>query len=273
MRGPEAGCDTSPAGLRAALDVAKAAALEAGAGLVRARGEVERVAASSKSSARDLVTAADLASEKAIVARLRAAYPDHAIEAEEETRDAHDERPRWFVDPLDGTVNYVHGLPLYCVSIALWHGGAPLVGVVHAPSLGETWEAARGLGTRRDGLPVRCSSTATLGESVVATGFPYRRQELPNPNVGNFNRFVLDVRGIRRCGSAALDLAWTAGGRFDAYWELHLSPHDVAAGGLLVLEAGGVVTDARGGADWLRSGHVAAANPRLHPVVLSRIVV
>lgn len=273
MPAPEPGPGSSPAALRELLAVASAAAREAGSILLRARGEVERVAATSKSSARDLVTAADVASEKAIVARLRAACPDHAIEAEEETRDAHDERPRWFVDPLDGTVNYVHGLPLYCVSIALWHGGVPLVGVVHAPSLGETWEAARGLGAWRDGMPVRCSSTADLGEAVVATGFPYRRQELPNPNVGNFNRFVLDVRGIRRCGSAALDLAWTAGGRFDAYWELHLSPHDIAAGGLLVLEAGGTVTDARGGAGWLRSGHIVAANPRLHPAVLARVVV
>jgi myo-inositol-1(or 4)-monophosphatase len=257
--------------LQRALAVAVQAATTAGAGLVQARGAVERVTATSKSSARDLVTAADVASEQCIVGHLRSAFPEHAIEAEEQTHDALDDRPRWIVDPLDGTVNYVHGLPLYCVSIALWHAGAAQVAVVHAPSLGETWTAVRGAGAYRGTQRLQVSATRTLGEGVVATGFPYRRQELPNPNVGNFNRFVLDVRGIRRCGSAALDLAWTAAGRFDAYWELHLAPHDIAAGGLLVEEAGGLVTTALGAADWLRAGHIIAANPHLHPLVLERV--
>jgi len=259
----------------AALQVALAAATEAGCVLVAMRGEAARMQATSKSSLRDLVTAADLAAEEAIVTRLRAAFPDHAIEAEESTRDARDERPRWFVDPLDGTVNYVHGLPAYCVSIALWHRGAPLVAVVHAPALRERFWAARGRGAwveQLDAAGAPCSAPArlatsaceALGDALVATGFAYRRHELSNPNVGNFERLILRLRDIRRCGSAALDLAWTAAGRLDGYWELHLSPHDVAAGGMLVLEAGGVVSDARGAADWLRAGHILAAPRAMH---------
>ena len=264
----------------AALDVARVAAAEAGGVLLAMRGEAARMQATSKSSLRDLVTAADLAAEQAIVARLRAAFPDHAIEAEEATRDARDERPRWFVDPLDGTVNYVHGLPAYCVSIALWHRGVPLAAVVHAPALRERFCATRGGGSWSEQLdaagaacsaPARlsASSCASLGDALVATGFAYRRHELANPNVRNFERLILRLRDIRRCGSAALDLAWTASGRLDGYWELHLSPHDVAAGGLLVLEAGGVVSDARGGPDWLRAGHVLAAPSAMH-VLLAR---
>ena len=147
----------------AALQVALAAATEAGCVLVAMRGEAARMQATSKSSLRDLVTAADLAAEEAIVMRLRAAFADHAIEAEESMRDALDERPRWFVDPLDGTVNYVHGLPAYCVSLALWHRGAPLVAVVHAPALRERFWAARGHGAwveQLDAAGAPCSAPA-----------------------------------------------------------------------------------------------------------------
>jgi myo-inositol-1(or 4)-monophosphatase len=253
------------------LATAEAAARDAGAVLLEHYEHLERSAIRKKSSARDLVTVADLAAERVIVARLRRECPDHAIEAEEETHDALDERPRWFVDPLDGTVNFVHGIPVFSVSIALYSGKTPLLGVVHVPRLGETFTARRGggafLGTQR----LHVSEASALSESVLATGFPYRRNELANNNVANFDRLILAIRGIRRMGSAAVDLAFVAAGRFDGYWELHLSPHDLAAGALLVREAGGVVTDVDGGEDWLRAGHVVASGAALAGELRARL--
>lgn len=246
------------------------AALAAGAIQLDSLEQLGRGDVATKSSARDLVSRVDVASEGAIVERLRAAAPDFEIEAEEQVDDAQGGAPRWFVDPLDGTVNYVHGIPLFCVSIALFAPDAgasapePLLGVVHAPRLGETFVAARGRGAwllDAGGAPARRLGVRApdgLGEAVVATGFPYRRGELANPNLENFGRVFFDVRGVRRMGSAALDLAFVAAGRLDGFWELHLSPFDVAAGAALVLEAGGEVTDLDGGGDWLRGGHIAA---------------
>jgi len=254
------------------LRVAQGLALEAGALLLDHLGRLDPAAIAAKSAARDLVTAADLASERLLVAGLRAAFPDHAIEAEEETVDQRDDRPRWFLDPLDGTVNFVHRIPVFGVSMGLWVDGAPEVAVVHAPALGETFTACRFGGAFRDGRPMRCSAARALGESVLATGFPYRRGELEHSNLENFGRFFLDVRGLRRMGSAAVDLAYVADGRFDGFWELHLSPHDVAAGGLLVREAGGRVTDADGGEDWLRGGHIVASAPGIHEAIRERVV-
>lgn len=261
----------STAELERCLDTAQAAARAAGEILLERFERIARRDVRSKSSARDLVTAADVAAERVIVEHLRAAFPDHAIEAEEEVRDAPDDRPRWFVDPLDGTVNFVHGLPVFAVSIALLSGREPLVAVVHAPKLGETFRARRGGGAFLGDRALHVSDAANLSESVLATGFPYRRNELPNNNVDNFDRVVLLVRGIRRLGSAAVDLAFVAAGRFDGYWELHLSPHDLAAGVLLVREAGGIVTDVDGGDDWLRAGHVVASGPSLAFELRSRL--
>lgn len=259
--------------LAAALEVARAAAIDAGELLLEQQGRLAASEVRSKSAARDLVTRVDLESERRIVARLRAAFPAHAIEAEEEVRDARDEgRPRWFLDPLDGTVNFVHGLPAFGVSIALYLGREPLVGVVHLPRLCETFCAARGAGASSDGRPIRVSSAASLSEALLATGFPYRRGELAHSNLENFGRFFYDVVDLRRMGSAAMDLAYVAAGRLDGFWELHLEPHDVAAGALLVREAGGLVTDADGGEDWLRGGHVVAAPPALHEAIRERIV-
>lgn len=263
-----------------ALAVAEAAAREAGAILLERFGRIDRTRIRSKSAARDLVTAADVESERSIVARLRAAFPEDAIEAEEEVHDAAEtsgapDRPRWFVDPLDGTVNFVHGIPAFAVSIARYRGPgceiAPEVAVVHLPRLGETFTAERGKGAWLDGEPIRVSETRKLGDAILATGFPYRRNELAHTNLENFGRFFLDVRGMRRMGSAAMDLAYVAAGRFDGFWELHLAPHDVAAGALLVREAGGIVRDADGGEDWLRGGHVVAANAGLFEAIRERV--
>jgi myo-inositol-1(or 4)-monophosphatase len=257
-----------PEELDAIVRLAEKTAREAGALLMEHFGRIDRSKVRTKSVARDLVTAADVEAERLIVARLRAELPDHAIEAEEEVKDAADARLRWFLDPIDGTVNFVHGIPAFSVSMGLFSGTMPLVGVVHLPRLAETFVARAGGGAHLVGADgsrtqLHVSQAETLGESILATGFPYRRNELANNNVANFDRLVLQVRDIRRMGSAAMDLAYVAAGRFDGYWEMHLSPHDLAAGALLVREAGGVVTDLLGGDDWLRAGHVVAGPAKL----------
>lgn len=254
-----------------ALEVAIAAAREAGDLLLQHLGDLDPTEIGRKSSARDLVTAADFASERLLVERLRAAYPEHAIESEEKVRDALDGRPRWFLDPLDGTVNFVHRLPCFAVSVALWSDVGPEVAVVHAPYLRETFHAIRGGGAFLNGRAIQVSAASSLAESIVATGFPYRRHELVPNNLENFNRFFLEAQGLRRMGAAAIDLAYVADGRLDGYWELYLSPHDVAAGGLLVMEAGGRVTDVDGGQDWLRGAHIVAAPEAIHEAIRSKI--
>jgi len=261
------------------LDVALSASLEAGELLssfstkLAERPTFASDATWTKSSGRDLATEADVAAERAIVARLRDAFPDHAIEAEEEVVDdgARREGARWFLDPLDGTINFVHNLPVWCVSMALFVEGVPEVAVIHAPKLGETFHAIRGRGAFLNGQRIHISPVTELSDCVLATGFPYRRGELGNDNRGNFNDLFYDIRGIRRMGSAAIDLAYTAAGRLDGYWELHLKSHDVAAGALLVREAGGIVTDVDGGEAWLDGVSILAAPEPIHRVLLPRL--
>ncbi len=256
-----------------ALALAQRAARAAGAVLLDHLGRLQAGQVATKSARRDLVTAADVESERVLVALLRAHFPDHAIEAEEEVRDeprAGDD-PRWFLDPLDGTINFVHAIPMFAVSLGLWCAGRPEVGVVYAPRLDEMFAAARGGGATLDGAPIRVSRTQALPDALLATGFPYRRETLAHSNLENFGAFFHEVRGLRRMGSAALDLCYTAAGRLDGFWELHLSAHDVAAGGLIVREAGGVVADADGGEDWLRGGSIVAAGPGLFEPIRSRL--
>jgi myo-inositol-1(or 4)-monophosphatase len=219
----------------------------------------------------DPVTDADLASERLIVQALRQAWPDHAIVAEEETRDQDRSGLTWYVDPLDGTVNFSQAHPFFAVSIALYDGNQAVAGVVHAPRLGETFSAAAGLGCRLNGELVSVSTKTRLMDSVLATGFAYARREVENDNVGTFADMVLRVRGLRRCGSAAIDLAFVAAGRYDGYWEPHLNSFDVAAGAILVAEAGGVVTDMNGGTDWLAGGHIMASGPGLQAEIAAAI--
>ncbi len=257
--------------LRAALDAAVGIAREAGDLLMRHRSHMDELVVDRKGRI-DLVTTADRESETLVRERLADAFPDHDVHGEEFGDSSRGADYRWIVDPLDGTTNFVHGHPMFVVAIGLLHHGDPVVGVVHAPALRETFTAARGEGACLDGRPMRVSTTTKLEEAMVATGFPYRRAERADNNLGNFGRIALDVRGIRRGGSAALDLAYVACGRFDAFWELHLEPWDVAAGACLVREAGGRVTDALGGNDWLTGGHIVASNAGpLHEVVRGRL--
>ncbi len=221
---------------------------------------------------RDLVTEADRDAESFIAQAIRAQYPGDAIVGEEEVREtARDAALRWYVDPLDGTTNFVHGLPQFCVSIALYGPEGPEVAAVYAPCLDELFFGARGYGARlnTEAIVLRVSAESDLMRALLVTGFAYDQERFPN--LACFNRFIPRTRGVRRLGSAALDLCYVAAGRFDAMWESGLNPFDVAAGALLVLEAGGRVTDYWGGQDWLEGRTIVAANPAIHERVLAEV--
>lgn len=209
--------------------------------LLRAAQERER-SVESKGHA-DVVTDADKASEALIVAAIREQFPDHAIVAEEGGAAAGAGEYQWLVDPLDGTLNFLHGMPVFCVSLALLRSGEPHLGVVYDPMRGELFAAERGGGARCNGRPLRVSHTRRLAQALLTTGFPYNRFSQPDNNLREHNHLLLKAQDVRRPGSAALDLCYVAAGRSDAHWELGLSPWDVAAGALIALEAGATVTD------------------------------
>lgn len=254
------------------IDLARQVAEEAGTILMERFG---RLAASEieRRGARDVVTAADTAAEEHIRRRLLTARPDVPVIGEEGSAEvrAAPAGPAWIVDPLDGTVNFVQGIPLFAVSIGYVEDGVPLAGVVHIPALKQTFWGGPGQGVFEGDRPVATSITPMLSDAVVATGFAYRRNETNDNNVANLERMILTTRGIRRMGAAAIDLAYVASGRLDGFWELHLKPWDVAAGVALIRGAGGVVTDQRGGEDWLFGGHIVAANALLHESLRSTL--
>jgi myo-inositol-1(or 4)-monophosphatase len=241
--------------LQTAIDTAR----EAGALLLRlADGPLET---REKGVRGDLVTVADRASERLIVERLLTAFPASAILGEEEGARAGSSDERWIVDPLDGTTNYTHGYPFYCVSIAYERGGEVLAGAIHAPALGETFAASRGGGATRNGSPISVSQTSAVGDALVCTGFMPAKYER---NGENFARLSRIAQAVRRDGSAALDLAYVANGTFEAFWEFDLKAWDVAAGGLMVREAGGAVTAIDGAAFAIDAGSILASNGRVH---------
>jgi len=220
----------------------------------------------------DLVTVADRTVEKLIRTRLGEVFPNHGIYGEEGTRERLDQQYRWYVDPLDGTTNFAHGIPHFCVSMGLEQrapdlapdqDGTIVAGVIYNPMLDELFTAERGQGARLNGRPIHVSSVPDLGESLVATGFPSRKRH-DNPNIHFYQEFTLRSHGVRRAGSAALDLAYVACGRFEAFWEFHLNPWDTSAGFLLVEEAGGRITDFAGGPFQLNSREVLASNGIIH---------
>jgi myo-inositol-1(or 4)-monophosphatase len=224
----------------------------------------------------DLVTIADRTVEAFLQTGLGSAFPEHGIYGEEGTRDRLQAEYRWYIDPLDGTTNFAHGFPHFCVSMGLEHRPAglaaeedgPIVaGIVYDPMRDEMFEAERGKGARLNGRPIRVSQVGELGEALVATGFPSRKRH-ENPNIHFYQEFTLRSHGVRRAGSAALDLAYTACGRFDAYWEFNLNPWDTAAGFLLVEEAGGKVTGFDGAYRRLDSREILASNGLLHEEML-----
>jgi myo-inositol-1(or 4)-monophosphatase len=259
--------------------VAVAVAAAHAAGVVLQRAQAGALEISTKSNRADLVTNADVAAERVVLDHLRARFPGDAIVAEESGTSG-DGRRRWMVDPLDGTTNFAHRFPHFSVSIALVDGDEPEVGVVHDPMRGETFVARRGAGAwlqTADGARRRLVVTevSELADALVTTGFGVTardRDKVGDPtNLAELAWMLMRTRGIRRLGSAALDLAWTAAGRVDAYWEYHLSPWDWAAGALLVREAGGVVTTIEGG-PWRTDGSsIAVAGPTLHPLLTAAL--
>lgn len=222
-----------------------------------------------KGSPTNLVTEMDARAEALIVERLRRAWPDDAILAEERGPEPGGSGRRWIVDPLDGTTNYAHGVPIFAVSIALELEGRVALGVVYDPTRDELYVAERGAGAFLNDGRLAVSATATLNESLLATGFPYDIRETSDNNLAEYAAFSVRARAVRRLGSAVLYLAWIAAGRLDGYWELQLGPWDVAAGALLVEEAGGRVTDLVGGPLDLRAPAVVASNGVVHPEILA----
>lgn len=212
----------------------------------------------------DLVTEVDLAAEQVLIETIGAAFPADTLLAEEGSGAAGSSGRVWHIDPLDGTTNFSHGLPHFCVSVALFDAEGPAVGVVHDPIRNWTFHAQRGGGAWLNGTRLRVSNTTELGRAVIATGFPYDRRTNPDNNTDRFGAFVPRVQGVRRAGSAALDLAWLAAGWLDVYWEDRLKSWDLAAGLLLVLEAGGTVTDLFGAPFDLTRGRLTATNGALH---------
>ncbi|HVB40667.1 MAG TPA: inositol monophosphatase family protein [Terriglobales bacterium] len=253
---------------------AAAIAREAGAILMQHRG---RVRIEYKGEA-DLVTAADRASEAHITARLRACYPDHVLIGEEGGRAAgggkanaeaqEDDGYCWYIDPLDGTTNYAHGLPFFAVSMGLQYHGQTVAAAVYNPPLDEMFTATAGGGAQLNGHPIAVSPQTELAQSLLATGFPSRKRHL-NPNIHFYYYFSVRTHGMRRLGAAALDLCYTACGRFEGFWEFHLKPWDTAAGGLIVTEAGGALTDIAGAPHQLDSPEVLASNGHLHAELLA----
>jgi len=217
----------------------------------------------------DLVTAADRASEKLIVERLQARWPQHGIVGEEGTRSDTGAEYRWFVDPLDGTTNFAHGYPVFCISIALARKDDQLeAGVLFDPTRDELFAAEHGRGGSLNGKPLHVSKTARLADSILGTGFPSQKRH-QNPNIHFYQQLTLRSHGVRRAGSAALDLANVAAGRFDGFWEFNLNPWDTAAGVLMVQEAGGIVTRFDGSPFRLDSHEVLASNGLIHDELLT----
>ncbi len=212
----------------------------------------------------DIVTEADRMSEKILITEIGRKFPDHNILSEESREIKKGSRYRWIIDPLDGTTNYAHGFPVFCVSIALEKEGEIITGVVYNPVSEELFVAEKGEGAFMNGSSISVSKTTKISRSLLATGFPYDIWRDPNNNINYFGGMALEAQAIRRAGSAALDLAHTAAGRFDGFWELKLHPWDTAAGWLLVNEAGGTITDIFGNPYRLDSPGILASNGKIH---------
>lgn len=281
------------------LEAAVHAAREAGALLIERLGTLQPGQIGLKGRS-DYVTEVDRESERLIISRLRAAFPTHEIIGEEATapsiqdgqrivggpfalRRAQDERAqgpgatrnsdlaksRWYIDPLDGTTNYIHGFPMFCVSIALEQAGQRILGVVYDPLRQELFTAERGRGAFLNQQRIHVTAPPSLEQGLIATGFPFRSLDRVEQYLRSFREVLLQAEQVRRAGSAALDLAYVACGRLDGFWEMGLAPWDIAAGALLVREAGGIVTDFQGTFTCMTTGNVVAASAAIHPALIA----
>lgn len=248
--------------------------LESAISMARAAGDVQmeyfrssHLNIETKSNESDVVTAADKASEKIIKNFIHEKYPTHGIISEESADEHADSEWRWVIDPLDGTTNFSQGLPTFSVSIAVEHNKEAIAGVVFAPYLGELFHAVKGGGAFLNGKPIKCSHKKTLAEAVLATGMPYDKMTNPDNNIKEITSLATKVRGIRRLGSAAMDLSYVAAGFLDGYWELNLNRWDVAAGMLIAHEAGAVTFPIRDN----RKFSIMSASPALAPMLLRHL--
>ena len=253
--------------------------LATGIGIAREAGALLRdglgqgLSIQQKETAVDWVTQFDKQAEALIVSRLQTAFPDHGLVAEEGSRANGDSPVTWYIDPLDGTTNFAHGLPVFCVSMALYEENKPLIGIIYDPMRDECFAGANGMGanltTANGTIPLRVSHATELVNSLLATGFPYDRHNSEQDNMRQLVSFLKRAQGIRRAGSAALDMAHVAAGRLDGYWEFKLNSWDIAAGVLLVQEAGGQVTLIDGSPFSLSDSiSLMASNGRIHPLML-----
>lgn len=254
------------------LNIAVKAARRAATVINRASTQLELLTVESKSP-NDFVTEVDRAAEKAIIDVLRDAYPGHGILAEESGESGADSEFVWIIDPLDGTTNFIHGFPQYAVSIALTKNGVLEHGVIYDPTSNELYTASRGSGAYLNDRRIRVSRRVRLADSLIGTGFPYRQFDNVDAYLAMFRELTQKTAGIRRPGAASLDLAYVAAGRLDGFWEMGLAPWDMAAGVLMIQEAGGLVSDLAGESNFMATGNVVAGTPKvfgqLLPVIQS----
>lgn len=251
------------------LNMAVKAARSAGSIIMRHHDQLERLTVESKGR-KDYVSEVDRMAENEIIRILHSAYPNHGFLGEETGAQAGDEYV-WVIDPLDGTTNFLHGFPHFAVSIGLKHKDRLEQAVVFDPSRDELFIASRGNGAQLNDRRIRVSRVTELEYTLLGAGFPFRSHRYMEAWIGTLKEFMLSTSGIRRPGSAALDLAYVACGRYDGFWEFGLSPWDMAGGALLVQEAGGMVTDLSGDQGYLESGNIVAGNPKIHAEMLRRI--
>ncbi|MEO7761893.1 MAG: inositol monophosphatase family protein [Casimicrobiaceae bacterium] len=246
------------------LNIAIKAARKAGVVIQRGARDLDRLTVTTKGP-KDFVSEVDKAAEAAIVETLLEAYPDHGILAEEGTVNAKVTNPDniWIIDPLDGTTNFLHGFPQYCVSIALQHKGVITQAVIYDPNRNDLFTSTRGGGAYMNDRRLRVSRRIRMDESLIATGFPFRDGSMVEAYLNMMREMILKTAGIRRAGAAALDLAHVAAGFYEGFWEVGLNPWDMAAGSLLVVEAGGMVTDIHGDDQFLQNGSIVAATPKV----------
>jgi myo-inositol-1(or 4)-monophosphatase len=253
------------------LNIAVRAARNAGNVITRAFEDLEKVQAEQK-GLNDYVSNVDREAERVIIATIRKAYPAHSIIAEESGADnGEDTDYQWIIDPLDGTTNFLNGIPHFAVSVALQIKGRLEVGVVFDPIRNELFSASRGNGVQLNGYRLRVSKRRELKGALLATGFPFKQRHHIESYLAIFNSLFSDVSDMRRAGSAALDLAYVAAGRLDGFWEIGLKPWDIAAGELLIREAGGIVSDFTGGHNQMNSGNIVAGSPKVTAGIVKKM--
>lgn len=249
--------------MHAMLNVAVMAARRGGDTLIRNLNKLDKLKVELKGR-NDFVSEADLAAERAVISAIHKNHPDHAILAEESGQIG-DSEYVWIIDPLDGTTNYLHGFPVFCVSVAVTHKGRLEHGVVYDPLRQELFTASRGQGAQLDGHKIRVSGSSNLERALIGTGFPYRdSNEAFDPYINMLIKAMRNTTGIRRAGAAALDLCYVAAGRLDAFWETGLLPWDLAAGTLIIRESGGIVSGLDGSENFMDSGHVLCGSPKIY---------